>query len=272
MTKNEVLERAEKALKDCDPLPFHAAGLVLEQAEEKDQAKKWYVQALKCYGYMPALEKLEKLFPHQQFEDIYNQNRNIELGDSAYPRIHITGQQRTRYIAWLSQSAAMGSAKSKREWDQCEDTLELDTKKIHDSYLLHRLEMLLAQEANPQEIADIYDALGQKETALAWYSKAACDGSRSALSKLEEAGALPASIDLEEVRANYEQYWDARVEEAVIKADPVNVNMLIDNLLSMNNFKYTQRLYALAKEQGWQSVEENFQNWGIVPQCHPTPH
>lgn len=271
MTTHEVLERAQKSLDDRDPLPFHAAGLVLEKEGKNDQAKVWYKRALHCYGYWPALEKLKKLFPQEtdRFRELFKANWKEEHEDSSYAFLHIDSEkQLSRRITWLSHSAEMGSVTSKVDFDKlknCPQAPKIDEVKMNRSYLLQFLEIQLARQSNPAAIARTYMDLGQKETALELYAKSASQGCTIALFGLEAATDLPPSINLKEVKAAYGKYWDVKAE-ATLQAPPnyEDTFLLVHVLNLLKNDKYAQRLYARAKEQGWTYIQDDLRQGGLL--------
>lgn len=276
MTATEVLERAQKSLNDRDPLPFHAAGLVLEREGKKEEAREWYERALHCYGYGPALDKLKKLFPQERdrFREIAYAIRT-DHADSAYAFLHIdSNTQLARRVTWLSQSTEMGSPYSKVDFDDlknCSQAQEVDTKKMNSSYHLQYLEILLAKQAHPTVIGNTYRALGEMDVAFDWYAKAACQGDSVALFNLEKAAALPSSIDLKAVKASYEKFWDEKAE-ATIKAEATThecdyhgVYELVGALYLSNNYKHSQNLFSIAQKNGWTYIQDDLRKWGKLP-------
>lgn len=263
MTTIEVLERAQKSLNDKDPLPFHAAGLVLEKESQNDKAKEWYERALHCYGYSPACDKLKKLFPQERdrFQDISRANWT-EHADSAYAFLHL--ETLSRRVTWLVQSTEMGSPYSKVDFDalkNCPQAQEVDTQKMNSSYRLQYLEILLAKQAHPTVIGNAYRELGHIDVAVEWYVKAARQGDPAALIALEAAAALPLAIDLGAVKASYAKYWDEKAE-ATIQAGAqqskyFDLYQIVCVLSHLKNHKYTQSLLAIAKDRGWTYIQDD---------------
>ncbi|MCE5315949.1 MAG: hypothetical protein LLG04_01120 [Parachlamydia sp.] len=246
----------------------------MEKEGQNEKAKEWYERALHCYGYSPAFDKLKKLFPQEmdQFREIANASWT-EHADSAYAFLHIDADtQLARRVTWLSQSAEMGSAYSKVDFDNlrnCSQAQEVDTQKMNSSYHLQHLEILLAKQAHPTTIGNIYRDLGQMEIAFEWYAKGARQGDTVAIFILEAAATLPPSIDLKAVKASYEKYWDEKAE-TTSKAEATtheyfDIYQLVGALYFSKNHKHSQSLFSIAQKRGWTYIQDDLRKWGMLP-------
>jgi len=271
MTLAEAEAKAQKA-EQGNPLPFHAAGLIYESQGRLEDAKRCYRLAVDRSLYIPALERLQRLWP-EEFSWAKIAGRCQYLG-----RLNQTVR-----LQWCAESAELGSWDEWREIkgylrDEPAQVLfdEAHINRIKNSYLNFRLEKLLSDpKAYDFKIASIYKKLGKIPESMEWYAKAACRGSVEALNILEAMMRQnPTSpIDFLEVVASYQKvqwrYYDESAQISHIPSDARMSGTAFDAFCAAAAYK---RFHQTENAKTWLETARNMgyplaaralnENWG----------